>query len=63
MFWVKISSAKVKESLTVNWFCVTSDRTAAKFFASLYVGIPIAERIGLNGGNPFIRGLCTLADP
>ena len=21
-----------------------------------------AKRIGLNGGNPFIRGLCTLAD-
>ena len=23
----------------------------------------IAERIGLNGGNPFRRGLCTLVDP
>ena len=34
-----------------------------KIFASLYVGVPIAEKIGLNGGNPFIRGLCTLADP
>ena len=24
---------------------------------------PIAERIGLNGGNPFRRGLCTLVNP
>ena len=53
----------MKESLTVNSFCVISDRTGTKNFASLYVGVPIAERIGLNGGNPFIRGLCTLADP
>ena len=34
-----------------------------KNFASLYVGVPIAERMGLNGGNPFLRGLCFLADP
>ena len=53
----------MKESVTVNSFCVTSDRTGTKNFASLYVGVPIAERISLNGGNPFRRGLCTLADP
>ena len=58
-----MSSTKVKESVTVNSFCVTSDRTGTKNFASLYVGVPIAERISLNGGNPFRRGLCTLADP
>ena len=34
-----------------------------KNFSSLHVAVPIAERIGLNGGNPFIRGLHTLADP
>ena len=53
----------MKESLIVNSFCVISYRRGTKNFASLYVGVPIAERIGLNGGNPFIRGLCTLADP
>ena len=31
-------------------------------FDSLYLGVPIAERIGLNGGSLFLRGLCTLAD-
>ena len=52
----------MKESLTVNSFSVISDRTETKSFASLYVRVLIAERVGLNGGNPFIRGLCTLAD-
>ena len=32
-------------------------------FASLYVGVPIAERMGLNDGNPFLMGLCLLAEP
>ena len=63
LFWVKkISSTDVKESLTVNSFYVISDRTRTKNFASLYVGVPIAERIGLNGGNPFVRDLFTLVD-
>ena len=53
----------MKESLTVNSFCVTLDRMGTKNFANLYVGVPIAERIGLNGINPFLRGLCSLADP
>ena len=52
----------MKESFTVNSLCVISDRTGTKNFASLYVGVPITERIGINGGNPFIMGLCTLAD-
>ena len=62
LFWVKISSTKAKESFTVNWFCVTSDRTPTKSFASFYVGIPVAERIDLNGGNPFIKSLWILGD-
>ena len=62
LFWVKISSTKVKESFTVNWFCVTSDRTATKSFASFYVGIPVAERIDLNDGNPLIKSLWILGD-
>ena len=38
-------------------FCVLSDRMETKRFASFYVGMPTAEKIGLNGGNPFLRGL------
>ena len=30
----------MKESLTVNSFCVISDRTGTKDFASVYVGVP-----------------------
>ena len=44
----------MKESFTVNSFCVILDRTGTKNFASFYVGVPITERIGLNGGNSFI---------
>ena len=58
-----ISSANVKKSLTVNLFCVISDRTGTKTFASLYAGVSVAERIGLNGGIHLRNGLCTLADP
>ena len=61
--WVKILSTKMKEPLTVNWCNVISDRTGTKNFANLYVGVTITERVGLNGGNPFLRGLCTLGDP
>ena len=60
MFWV---STKVKESLTVNSFCVISGKTGPKNFTSLFAGVSISEKIGLNGGNPFVRGLCTLANP
>ena len=52
----------MKKSLTVNLICVISDKIGTKNFASLYVRVPIAQRIGLNGGSPFIRGLHTLAD-
>ena len=34
-----------------------------KNFASFYIGIAVVERIDLNEGNPFLRGLCTLAGP
>ena len=39
LFWFKIWSTKVKESLTVNSFSVIPDRMGTKQFASLYVGI------------------------
>ena len=34
-----------------------------KNFTNFYVMVPIAERMDLDGGNPFLRGLYTLADP
>ena len=52
----------MKESLTVNSFGVISDRIGTTNFASLCVGV-LAERMGLNVGNPILKGLCTLADP
>ena len=53
----------MKKSLTVNSFCVISGRTGTTSFACFYVEVAITKRIGLNGGNPFIRGLCTLGYP
>ena len=58
-----ILSANVKKSLTVNLFCVISDRMGTKTFASLYAGVSVPERIGINGGIHLRKGLCTLADP
>ena len=34
-----------------------------KNFANMIVGVPISETMGFNGGNPFLRGLCTLVGP
>ena len=34
-----------------------------KTFASLYAGVSVPERIGINGGIHLRKGLCTLADP
>ena len=45
LFWVKISSTKVKESRALNSFCVISDRTETKSFVSLYVGVPISHQL------------------
>ena len=53
----------MKETLAVNSFFVISDRTMTKRFASLYVGVPVTEGIDLNGDDPFVRSLCTVADP
>ena len=55
LFWVENSSTKVKKSLTLNSFCNVSDRTGTKNITNLYVGVPIAERMNLNGGILFLR--------
>ena len=38
LFWVKILSTKVKESLTANSFCVISDRTELKICLNCMLG-------------------------
>ena len=40
-----------------------SDKMGTNNFGSLKVGIAIAERMGLNGGNIFLRVLSTLTYP
>ena len=41
---------------------VISDRMGTKNFVSLYVGVPVAGKMDLSSGNPFLRGLSILAD-
>ena len=53
----------MEKSWTVNSFCVTSDKMGTKNFSILFLGVPIAEIMDLNGVNLFLRGSCALADP
>ena len=48
----RISSAKANESLTVNSLDVKGAKMGTKNLASLYAGVPIADKIGRNGGQP-----------
>ena len=48
----KISVAKLNGS-----------KIGTKYFASLYVGVCKANKIGLKGGQPFTHFLCTLQEP
>ena len=45
-----ISLVKLSESLTVYLLSVSGSKTGTKYFASLYVGVCKADKIGLNGG-------------
>ena len=47
-----ISVVKLNESLTVYLFLVYSSKIDTKYFASLYVGVCKADKIGLKGGQP-----------
>ena len=38
-------------------------RIGTKYLANLYVGVPIADKIGRNGGHPSINFLWILARP
>ena len=51
LFWLTISSAKQKEPFTENSLAVIEASLGTKYLANLYVGVPIAERIGRKGGH------------
>ena len=57
------SVAKLNESLTVYLLVVTGSKLGTKYFASLYVGVCKAEKIGLKGGQRSTNFLCTLQKP
>ena len=45
-----ISVAKLNESLTVHLLLVSGSKKGVKYFASLYVGVCEADKIGLKHG-------------
>ena len=57
----QISSPKWNESVYSFWVKVV--KNGSKNFASLYVGVPIAYKIGWKGGRPFLISLCTFPNP
>ena len=52
--WCTISSARAKESFTVSSLYVIEESLRTKNFVSLWLGVPIAEIIGLNGGQTLV---------
>ena len=57
------SSANENESWTVNSLTVKGDKIGTKNFARLYVGVPIANKMGRKEGQLSMIGLCDLALP
>ena len=49
------SSGNVKESLIVYSLVVRGSSIGTKNFASLYVGVLMADRIGLKAGRPSVK--------
>ena len=54
------SSAKSKEFFTVNSLVVSGDKIGFKYLANEYLGVFIADKIGLNFGVLLTTVLCTL---
>ena len=52
--WCTISSERAKESFTVSSLYVTEESLGTKNFVRLWLGVPIAESIGLNGGQTLV---------
>ena len=57
------SPANENESWAVNSLAFKGDKIGTKNFARLYVGAPIADKMGRKEGQLSIIGLCTLALP
>ena len=53
----------MKESLTVYSLVVRDSSIGTKKFASLYVVISMADKIGLKDGRPSVTIFWTLAEP
>ena len=58
--WCTISSAKAKESLTVNSLNVIKESLGTKNFTSLLLGVTVAESIVRNDGQTSVVAFCTL---
>ena len=56
-------SANENESWTVNSLTIKGGKIGTKNFARLYVGVPIADKMGRKEGQLSMKGLCTLALP
>ena len=63
LYWLTISSAKQKKSFTENSVVLIEVSLGTKYFPHLFVGVPIAERIGQKGGHTSITALSTLHKP
>ena len=58
-----ISSENESESWTVNSLTVKGDKTGTKNFARMYVGVPIATKMGQKEWQLSMTSLYTLALP
>ena len=57
------SSANNNESWIVNSLTVKGDKIGTKNFPRLYVGVPVADKMGRKEVQLSMIGLCTLALP
>ena len=55
-----ISLAKENETLVVSSLDVILDKIGNKNFANLYVGVPIADKMGIYAGKLSMQGLYTI---
>ena len=63
MVLVTNSLRKAKRVLYSNSLTVIGDKQVTKKLATLYVEVPIADKVGLIGGEPLTDFLCTLLKP
>ena len=61
--WLTTSLAKSKKFFTVNSLVVSGDKIGFRYLANKYVGVFIADKIGLNFGVLLTTVLCTLGLP